>query len=645
MHRATIEATGRVATWAAVSIAALLSLTACRLDLSFEIRDGRGDPDVEGADGIDAEWGPDDAGPDDGAAESDAAELVTCGNASVEPGEECDDGNDIPGDGCEPGSCRYSCHNDAECADGNVCNGDETCDTAETHACRPGTNAPAGTPCEDGAACTRDDQCDGGGRCAGVKDDTLCPGGEVCTPHCFEGPGGCGVPPSSLVMSCESPVDPASASACTISLDSIPGQAGCIHCDARFGMVVLDFSDFGDGAGACDMGGWTLASGPVCRDDYNAATCDETGSTIECCSDPATICVTRDGRYALRSGRGFNCGGGYEEWRISKTFDTTGLGSLELDIRLACFASTLEDFIIVKASDAAHSENLACATGRSIMRTVALRGPGSYYLYTFGLPPWAEDNGDVTITVTANSNAPLELFFVDYVSLRGWPRECLKVYQTVFTEDFTGCPDPIPDGWNGWEVTGAPRCPGFDCPGGEGDSSGAEAAGGAWMMQRTVDTSSLDADVRLCFDLGDNGANTGELIAVQFSTDGGSTWRSAWYQEQEMTLDGFCAHPCVSLSALDPDAARNPDMKIRFTLRSDGQAVTVDDITVSGAVFYSAGGTLAIDPVTETGVPGIYGVVVHDAAGEQMTAQPSCSWDDPAVPVSGWDEISFVISH
>jgi cysteine-rich repeat protein len=49
-----------------------------------------------------------------------------CGNGADDSGEDCDDGNVIPDDGCEI-DCTFTCSTDADCDDGSVCTGIETC--------------------------------------------------------------------------------------------------------------------------------------------------------------------------------------------------------------------------------------------------------------------------------------------------------------------------------------------------------------------------------------------------------------------------------------------------------------------------------------------------------------------------------------
>lgn len=74
-----------------------------------------------------------------------------CGDRVVnDTSEECDDGNAVSGDGCEP-NCRWSCTSDDDCEDGDVCNGVARC-VPETHRCADGTPLV----CEDAKACTVD---------------------------------------------------------------------------------------------------------------------------------------------------------------------------------------------------------------------------------------------------------------------------------------------------------------------------------------------------------------------------------------------------------------------------------------------------------------------------------------------------------
>ena len=105
-----------------------------------------------------------------------------CGDRYVDEalGEECDDGNETPGDGCEPASCAYSCEGQDDCHDEYACDGLETC---VDHRCQPGT------PMDD-VACARVDGKDGscrGGYCVpelcgnGQKDpDEECDGQPQC---------------------------------------------------------------------------------------------------------------------------------------------------------------------------------------------------------------------------------------------------------------------------------------------------------------------------------------------------------------------------------------------------------------------------------------------------------------------------------
>jgi cysteine-rich repeat protein len=110
------------------------------------------------------------------------AEEPVCGNGKVEPGEQCDDGNNDGGDCCSP-DCKFE-EADSFCDDGNACNDPDSCDghghcvgqapvdicpEDQCHdpiACDPqvGCLNPQkanGTPCDDGDACSGDQCVDG----------------------------------------------------------------------------------------------------------------------------------------------------------------------------------------------------------------------------------------------------------------------------------------------------------------------------------------------------------------------------------------------------------------------------------------------------------------------------------------------------
>jgi cysteine-rich repeat protein len=95
-----------------------------------------------------------------------------CGNGVLDPGEDCDDGNTLPGDCCSP-TCTFEPAGSA-CDDGLFCNVGEACDGAG--------NCGGGTPnaCDDGVGCTADSCDEGADACVNTPDDALCDDGLFC---------------------------------------------------------------------------------------------------------------------------------------------------------------------------------------------------------------------------------------------------------------------------------------------------------------------------------------------------------------------------------------------------------------------------------------------------------------------------------
>lgn len=75
----------------------------------------------------------------------------TCGNGVLDELEECDDGNEVETDGCKS-DCTFTCSEDSDCDDLNICNGAETCNLSD-HTCAPGPPAEDGTRCGEAMAC------------------------------------------------------------------------------------------------------------------------------------------------------------------------------------------------------------------------------------------------------------------------------------------------------------------------------------------------------------------------------------------------------------------------------------------------------------------------------------------------------------
>ncbi|MBW2263696.1 MAG: hypothetical protein JRG91_17165 [Deltaproteobacteria bacterium] len=610
------------------------------------------------------------------------------------PGASCDDAVDCThtdvcdGSGscggttysCTPGTCEASsvcdgsgactvtldspgtsCDDAVDCTHTDVCDGSGGCD-GTTYSCTAGTceassvcdgsggctitfDAP-GTTCTDVWACTTGETCDGSGTCVGgTPDDTACAPGELCRPTCFPSTG-CGLPPGYLDVTCPDTMVLPSDAACTIDLDGVTGQVACLTCTTEIGMVELSNDDFDASGGGCDIGGWSLVTGDNCRDRIDEAPgCLEGGRTRTCCDDASTIDFDLGGDCVLRTDSDTNCGGAGDsrEWRITRDFDTRGLTDLELCFRIADLNATDNDGILVYAIDSTHYDQVFCLEGPPVTGATPVNNVEWPYCVDLSTTwPWVENIPDLTIMFIAHSHDDRDVLFLDDIVLRGWSSTCTPTRSVAFTENFDPCPgsSPIPDGWNGWTITGGgPLC--LDvCTG--GSAGGAVVNDDQWTMTHAVDTSGLDGDVRLCFDVGDFNSDWNEWISVQFDTGTGSGFVEAWYWENEWGTDGACSNVCLHLSDMDEDAARNPNLQIRFQLSSNqpGEVVFIDDIVVDGAVYCDGTGSVSTSTMTDTGGGG-YSFDLSDDAGVPMGAYAVCSWDTPPTPITGWDGTWF----
>ena len=112
-----------------------------------------GDVDIDGDDRVDG------ASVDIG-----ADELTVCGDGIPDASEECDDGDQVDGDGCDTNCTLTGCGNaittaGEECDDGNT----DDFDCCSSSCLFEGS----GSSCDDGVPCTGSDQCDGIGACMG----------------------------------------------------------------------------------------------------------------------------------------------------------------------------------------------------------------------------------------------------------------------------------------------------------------------------------------------------------------------------------------------------------------------------------------------------------------------------------------------
>jgi cysteine-rich repeat protein len=134
-----------------------------------------------------------------------SCQASRCGDGYVDagqdPAEECEDGNIVTDDGCEPDTCRYSCHADPDCDDGHDCT-DDHCDSTTTHACQASTVSGTATVCRVGAG-----TCDSPETCDGTNQDCPADAFLPSTTECRPAAGQCDVAESCTGTSADCPVN------------------------------------------------------------------------------------------------------------------------------------------------------------------------------------------------------------------------------------------------------------------------------------------------------------------------------------------------------------------------------------------------------------------------------------------------------
>ncbi len=229
--------------------------------------------------------------------------LAVCGNEAVEGAEECDDGNTANGDCCSS-QCTLDPPN-TPCPDGDVCNGDETCDSGGT--CNAGSplscddnqycNGPescdpkagclqgAGVDCSDGVGCTNDSCNETTDQCDNVPDDGNCTDELYCT----------GVETCDANADCQTgtPIDCDDAVSCTDdSCNEETDQCDNVGDDAN-----CDDGDYCNGDETCDDVLDCQAGTAITCDDGVGCTDDSCNETTDQCESVVNNASCDDGAY------------------------------------------------------------------------------------------------------------------------------------------------------------------------------------------------------------------------------------------------------------------------------------------------------------------------------------------------------------
>jgi len=224
----------------------------------------------------------------------------------------CDDGDacTIEGFDADTGACAHAAR---DCADGNACNGAEWCDPGE--GCQDGEQLE----CDDGDVCTGEESCDPGAGCQAGEplacdDGNACNGAETCDPTAGCQDGEAPQCDDGDVCTGEESCDPAEGCQDGEPLACDDGEwcNGAEGCDAVDGCKEGAPPDCDDGVDCtvddCDED----ADG--CRNAPDDAVCDDgNGCTIDTC-DPRADCGYEDAPDGTTCGEAMECRAGECVW-------------------------------------------------------------------------------------------------------------------------------------------------------------------------------------------------------------------------------------------------------------------------------------------------------------------------------------------
>jgi hypothetical protein len=131
-------------------------------------------------------------------------------------------------------------------------------------------------------------------------------------------------------------------------------------------------------------------------------------------------------------------------------------------------------------------------------------------------------------------------------------------------------------------------------------------------------------------------------LQVEFNTSG--SYVTAYeILNGDLGPDNACAQTCVDLTALDPLAAMNPNLLIRFTWMVEQRRFEIDNIEVRGSDARCDAvqlGIFQLSPVTALG-GGNYQLDVFLNRGRTTQGTLECTWNSGGAPVRGNDALQF----